>query len=81
MLEDGDNALTPLFRELISQLYEEMVHLDQRIRAIENKLTAISVQHEDCLRIPDQSCHLIQAKAATHSTAKLPPIPVKVATL
>ena len=51
MLEDGDNALTPLFRELISQLYEEMVHLDQRIRAIENKLTAISVQHEDCQRL------------------------------
>jgi hypothetical protein len=33
------------------------------------------------LRIPVQRCHLIQAKAATHSTAKLPPIPVKVATL
>jgi hypothetical protein len=33
------------------------------------------------VRIPDQRCHLIQAKAATHSTAKLPPIPVKVATL
>jgi hypothetical protein len=33
------------------------------------------------LRIPVQRCHLIQAKAATHSMAKLPPIPVKVATL
>jgi hypothetical protein len=36
---------------------------------------------EALVRIPVQRCHLIQAKAATHSTAKLPPIPVKVATL
>jgi len=33
------------------------------------------------MRIPAQGCHQIQAKAATRSTAKLPPIPVKVATL
>jgi hypothetical protein len=32
------------------------------------------------LRIPEQSCHLIQTKAATHSISKLPPIPVKSAT-
>jgi hypothetical protein len=32
------------------------------------------------LRIPAQSCHLIQTKAATHSISKLPPIPVKSAT-
>ena len=27
------------------------------------------------LRIPEQACHLIHAKAATHSTGRLPPIP------
>ncbi len=32
------------------------------------------------VRIPEQSCHLIQTKAATHSISKLPPIPVKSAT-
>jgi hypothetical protein len=32
------------------------------------------------VRIPAQSCHLIQTKAATHSISKLPPIPVKSAT-
>lgn len=51
MLEDGDKALTPLFRELLNELYEEMVHLDQRISAIENRLAAISLQHEDCQRL------------------------------
>ena len=32
------------------------------------------------LRIPDQSCHLFQPNAATHSISKLPPIPVNAAT-
>ncbi|AEG00884.1 transposase IS116/IS110/IS902 family protein [Methylomonas methanica MC09] len=51
MLEDGDNALTPVFRELLNELYEALVYLDQRIKAIEHKLTTISVQHEDCQRL------------------------------
>ncbi|HSN23584.1 MAG TPA: IS110 family transposase [Methylomicrobium sp.] len=51
MLEDGENALSPLFRELLSELYEEMVHLDQRIAVIERKLEAISSRHEDCQRL------------------------------
>ena len=32
------------------------------------------------VRIPDQSCHLFQPNAATHSISKLPPIPVNAAT-
>lgn len=48
------------------------------IKSIEN---AQLVHYGAYVRIPVQRCHLIQAKAATHSTAKLPPIPVKVATL
>lgn len=51
MLEDGKNCLSPLCRELLGELYEEMVHLDKRVTAIEQKLTAISVQHEDCQRL------------------------------
>ena len=51
ILAEGDNALTHLFREVLNELYEEMVHLDQRIKAVEAKLTAISVQHEDCQRL------------------------------
>src|SRR5690606_20902156 len=32
------------------------------------------------VRIPAQTCHRFHGKAATRSTAKLPPIPVKPAT-
>ena len=32
------------------------------------------------VRIPDQSCHLFQPNAATHSISKLPPIRVNAAT-
>jgi len=33
------------------------------------------------VRIPVQACHWFRSKPATHSIRKLPPIPVKPATL
>lgn len=51
ILEDAENTLTALFRELLVELYEEMVHLDQRITTLELKLQAISLQNEDCQRL------------------------------
>lgn len=51
LLEDAENGLTPLFRELLSELYDEMVHFDERISALEQKLVAISVQNKDCQRL------------------------------
>lgn len=51
MLEDGKNALSPLFRELLSELYQELVHLDKRIVTTERKLAAISAQRQDCQRL------------------------------
>lgn len=36
---------------MLGELYEEMVHLDKRIMAIERKLAAISAQREDCQRL------------------------------
>lgn len=51
MLEDGDNELTFMFRELLADLYNEMVHLDERIKNLENKLEAICAQNEDCQRL------------------------------
>lgn len=51
ILEDAINALTPLFRTLLNELYEEMVHLDERIVVLEQKLQAISVQSEDVQRL------------------------------
>jgi len=51
ILEDAENELTTLFRELLSALYEEMVHLDERIKTLENKLEALCAQNEDCQRL------------------------------
>lgn len=51
LLEEADNGLTTLFRELLADLYEEMVHLDTRIKTLENKLDALCTQNEDCQRL------------------------------
>ena len=51
ILEDGDNKLSAYFRELLRELYEEIVHFDKRIDAIELKLKRISDQNEDCKRL------------------------------
>ena len=51
ILEDAENTLTSLFRELLGELYDEMVHLDERIETIEQKLKMICVQNEDCQRL------------------------------
>ena len=50
-LEDGENELTPLFREMLHSLYEELVHLDERIDTLENRLKAIADEYEDCQRL------------------------------
>lgn len=51
ILEDGDNELTFMFRELLAELYSEMIHLDERIKNLENKLETICAQNEDCQRL------------------------------
>lgn len=51
ILEDAENELTAMFRELLSSLYEEMVHLDARIKTLEAKLESLSKQNEDCQRL------------------------------
>ena len=51
ILEDAENDLTYLFRELLLGLYDEMVHLDQRIKTLEVKLEALCAQNEDCQRL------------------------------
>ena len=51
IMEDAENELTFLFREMLNELYDEMVHLDERISKLEVKLTAIATQNEDCQRL------------------------------
>ncbi|MDQ7073000.1 MAG: hypothetical protein Q9N32_05320 [Gammaproteobacteria bacterium] len=51
ILEEAENGLTPLFRELLNELYNEIVHCDKRITQLENKLKIYSQQNEDCKRL------------------------------
>lgn len=51
ILEDATHGLSTLFRELLQGLYEEMVHLDTRITALEVQLKTLCDQDEDCQRL------------------------------
>ncbi len=51
ILEDGENRLTVIFREQLSALYDEMVHLDERVETLEQSLKTICNQNEDCKRL------------------------------
>jgi len=51
ILEDAENLLSPLFKELLNELYDELVYLDRRIHSLEQKLVTLSAQHEDCQRL------------------------------
>ncbi len=51
ILEDAENGLSDLFRELLCELYDEFVHLDARVDAMEQKLLQLSVHNEDCQRL------------------------------
>ena len=48
VLEDAENGLTVLFRQLLSELYDEMKHLDERVEKLEQKLEIIAVSSEAC---------------------------------
>ena len=51
ILEDATNELTFVFRELLSELYDEMVHLDERIKILEIKLETVCKNNENCQRL------------------------------
>ncbi len=51
MLENAENELSDLFREILLELYEEMKHIDERIQRLESKLEALSQQDENCQRL------------------------------
>ncbi|MBT8419647.1 MAG: IS110 family transposase [Gammaproteobacteria bacterium] len=48
ILEDDENNLTGMFRGMLSELYDEITHLDERIVSLEKKLESVSKQSEDC---------------------------------
>ena len=51
ILEDADNELSALFRELLSGLHEELTHLDKRVNRYDKKIAHISQQDRDAKRL------------------------------
>jgi len=51
MLEDADNGLSPMFRELLLELWEELRHLDERITVYDTRIKHLSEQSDACQRL------------------------------
>lgn len=51
ILEDADNALTPIFRDLLCGLWEGMLKLDKRVVAYDVQIKALSEQSDICKRL------------------------------
>jgi len=51
ILEDADNSLSDMFRELLCGLRDEFLHLDQRIAAYDTQIKVLSTQSESCKRL------------------------------
>jgi transposase len=50
-LEDAENNLSVRFREYLSDLYEELKHLDERVQKYDQKIEQISVQDKNAKRL------------------------------
>lgn len=51
LLEEAENGLTDLFRALLHDLYNEIIHIDERVHLLEQELEKMSVDNEDCQRL------------------------------
>jgi transposase len=51
ILEDADNGLSPMFRELLSSLAEELRRLDERIAVYDAQIRQLSEQSDACQRL------------------------------
>jgi len=51
ILENAENELTLLFRALLKDLYDEMVHLDERVERLEDELKITCRNNADCQRL------------------------------
>jgi transposase len=53
ILEDGENELSVLGRQIFSDLYEELLEKDKRIKSYDKKIDAIFKSNEMCQRISE----------------------------
>jgi len=51
ILEDGENELSPMFRDLLTGLRDELVRLDERVAGYDAQIKVLSVQSQACKRL------------------------------
>ena len=51
LLEDGDNTLSFQAREIFSELYQQLVWLDARVKVFDKKIEQVFRSKEDCQRL------------------------------
>ena len=51
ILEDGENSLSPLFRECLGELYEALVCMDERIEALDCRIERMAQADEQARRL------------------------------
>lgn len=51
LLEDAQNGLSDLFRELLARRYEQLIELDTHIEFYTNKLKILAQQNDSCQRL------------------------------
>lgn len=53
VLEDAENSLTPLTREIFAELQEELQVIDQRFDRCEKRIKSLNQDHEVCRRLDE----------------------------
>lgn len=74
ILADADNGLTLMFRDLLSGLFEEMIHLEQRVAKYDLQIKTLSEQSDVCQRlmtVPGVGPMVATALVASVSDAKV----------
>ncbi len=53
LLEDADNSLTPIARELFALLHEDFLFSDQKVKHVESQIKTISEQSSVCEKLDE----------------------------
>ena len=51
ILEDGENGLRPMFRAYLDELYKELIHMDERIAGLDQKIEQMARTDEQVRRL------------------------------
>ena len=65
ILEDSENGLTAFGRELFAGLYQELVHLDERIQVCDEQIDRVFKGNEACVALANKNARVAWALMAT----------------